>query len=70
MRWCKKDRSGECGSFLKRLIGRRDVKVQLSEGMLFIDEVMGVVTENGTDFAVFTHNDRVAVSSIEWVELS
>ena len=70
MRWCKKDKTGECKLTLRKLIGRANVKVQLSEGLMFIDEVMGVVTENGADFAVFSNRDRVPVASIELVELS
>jgi hypothetical protein len=70
MRFCKREKKGDCLAALKALVGTRGVRVELEHGLLFIDEVMAVVNENGDDYAVFGQNARVPISSIESVELA
>ncbi|WP_224369776.1 hypothetical protein [Hyalangium versicolor] len=52
------------------VVRSRPVAVQLRAGELFIDQMMDVVTEAGTDFAVFRSHDRVAVKEIAAVSRS
>ncbi|WP_224247787.1 hypothetical protein [Hyalangium gracile] len=52
------------------VLRRRPVAVQLREGETFIDQMMDVVTEAGTEFAVFRSHVRVPVSEIEAVSRS
>lgn len=40
------------------------VRVKLSEGESFVDEIVDVVTEGGKDIAVFREHDRIDVKSI------
>ena len=71
MRMCQKD-VGCPGLIqgLKNLLGRgrangRQVKVELRDGLSFIDEVVEVVSERGIDVAVFKDNSRVEVTRID-----
>ncbi len=69
MFWCRKDGKGECTSALKKLLGSGSkARVEMNDGLFFIDEVVGVVSEDGSEFAVFKERSRVAVSRIELVE--
>lgn len=52
------------------VIRRRPVAVQLRAGETFIDQMMDVVTEAGTNFAVFRSHDRVPVREIVAVSRS
>ncbi len=70
MRMCQKD-VGCPGLIqgLKNLLGRargqRQVRVELRDGLSFIDEVVEVVSERGVDVAVFKDNSRVEVTRID-----
>ena len=64
-RWCKKDASGSCFPLLKSLLGKRGVQVELSGGLSFIDEVISIEGNTGSEVAVFSSRRRVAVSDIE-----
>lgn len=67
MRWCRKDKQGDCLATLKALLGgTRRVQVELREGLMFIDEVIGV--EDGAGAAIFSQRGRVEVSAIEVVQ--
>lgn len=52
------------------VLRRRPVAVQLRAGETFIDQMMDVVTEAGTDFAVFRTHSRVPVREIVAVSRS
>jgi len=52
------------------VLRRRPVAVQLRAGETFIDQMMDVVTEAGTDFAVFRSHPRVPVREIAAVSRS
>ncbi|KFE71889.1 hypothetical protein [Hyalangium minutum] len=52
------------------VLRRRPVAVQLRAGELFIDQMMDVVTEAGTDFAIFRTHPRVPVREIAAVSRS
>ena len=67
-RWCRKDASGSCFPLLKSLL-TRGVQVELSDGMMFIDEVVSFEGNTGAEVAVFSSRRRVAVSDIETVQL-
>ena len=70
MRMCQKD-VGCPGLIqgLKNLLGRtrgqRQVRVELRDGLSFIDEVVEVVSERGVDVAVFKDNTRIEVTRID-----
>ena len=64
-RWCKQDASGSCFPLLKSLLGKSGVQVELSGGLSFIDEVIGIEGNPGSEVAVFSSRRRVAVSDIE-----
>ena len=71
MFWCRKDGKGECKLTLKNLLGSgKKARIEMNDGLLFIDEIIGLVTESGTDYAVFAQRERVALSSIELVEVA
>ena len=68
MFWCRKDANGECLGFLKRFVGGgRKVKVELRDGLMFIDEVMRIADAGGQAAAVFSSRS-VALADIERVE--
>jgi Rho-binding antiterminator len=52
------------------VLRRRPVAVQLRAGETFIDQMVDVVTEAGTDFAVFRSHARVPVREIAAVSRS
>jgi hypothetical protein len=52
------------------VLRRRPVAVQLRAGETFIDQMMDVVTEAGTDFAIFRTHPRVPVREIVAVSRS
>lgn len=52
------------------VLRRRPVAVQLRAGDTFIDQMMDVVTEAGTDFAIFRTHGRVPVREIVAVSRS
>jgi hypothetical protein len=52
------------------VLRRRPVAVQLRAGEMFIDQMMDVVTEAGTDFAIFRSHPRVPVREIAAVSRS
>lgn len=52
------------------VLRRRPVAVQLRAGETFIDQMMDVVTEAGTDFAIFRTHSRVPVREIAAVSRS
>jgi Rho-binding antiterminator len=70
MRMCQKD-VGCPGLIqgLKNLLGRgkgdRQVRVELRDGLSFIDEVVEVVSEQGVEVAVFKDNSRIEVTRID-----
>lgn len=66
MFWCRKDHGGDCLKTLKKLLGRGGVEVELTSGLLFIDEVVRVEGELAP-VAVFASERRVAISDIERV---
>ena len=76
MRMCQKD-VGCPGLIqgLKNLLGRgrgsagRQVRVELRDGLSFIDEVVEVVSERGVDVAVFKDNSRVEVTHIDAITI-
>lgn len=67
------DEVGQC-DFIdvleEAVLRRRPVAVQLRAGETFIDQMMDVVTEAGTNFAVFRSHARVPVREIEAVSRS
>jgi hypothetical protein len=67
-RWCRKDASGSCFPLLKSLLGKRGVQVELAGGLSFIDEVITLEGNTGSEVAVFSSRRRVAVRDIETVE--
>ena len=67
-RWCRKDASGSCFPLLKSLLGKSGVQVELSGGLSFIDEVIGIEGNTGAEVAVFSSRRRVAVRDIELVQ--
>ena len=67
-RWCKKDASGSCFPLLKSLLGKTGVQVEMSGGLSFIDEVVGIEGNTGAEVAVFSSRRRVAVRDIELVQ--
>lgn len=67
-RWCRKDASGTCFPLLKSLLGRSGVHVELAGGLSFIDEVIGLEGNTGSEVAVFSSKRRVAVRDIETVQ--
>lgn len=67
MFWCRKDHGGDCLKTLKNLLGRGGgVEVELTSGLLFIDEVVSVEGELAP-VAVFASQRRVAIADIERV---
>lgn len=66
----KQDDLGRC-DFLDVLeeaaVRRTPVAVRLRAGETFIDTVTDVLTESGTDFAVFEKHPRVRVGEVEAV---
>jgi Rho-binding antiterminator len=52
------------------VLRRRPVAVQLRAGETFIDQMTDVVTEAGTDFAIFRTHPRVPVREIAAVSRS
>jgi len=75
MRMCQKD-VGCPGLIqgLKNLLGRgksgRQVRVELRDGLSFIDEVVEVVSERGVEVAVFKDNSRIDITRIDAIELT
>jgi hypothetical protein len=70
MRWCRKDGRGSCLETLKKLVQRPTrVEVELRDGLLFIDEVIGVASRDGGQVAVFTGRGEVGVDAIEAVSV-
>ena len=67
-RWCRKDASGSCFPLLKSLLGKSGVQVEMSGGLSFIDEVIGIEGNTGAEVAVFSSRRRVAVRDIELVQ--
>jgi hypothetical protein len=67
-RWCRKDATGTCFPLLKSLLGKSGVQVELSGGMSFIDEVVSLEGNTGSEVAVFSSRRRVAVRDIETVQ--
>jgi hypothetical protein len=61
------DEVGQC-SFIdvleEAVLRKSPVAVVLRDGTTFIDRVTDVVTENGSDFAVFERHARIATSQI------
>ncbi len=69
MFFCRKDGKGECTLTLKKLLGSgRKARVELNDGLLFVDEVIGLVSDGGTEYAVFSQRARIPVASIELVD--
>ena len=66
-RWCKKDASGSCFPLLKSLLGKSGITVELSGGLQFIDEVVSIEGNTGSEVAVFSSRRRVSVRDIESV---
>jgi hypothetical protein len=65
-RICQDD-VGQCDfiDVLEEAVNRqRPVGVQLREGETFIDQMMDVITEAGTDFAVFRSHMKVPIREI------
>lgn len=75
MRMCQKD-VGCPGLIqgLKNLLGRgqrdRQVRVEMRDGLSFIDEVVEVVSEQGVEVAVFKDNSRIDVTLIDAITVT
>ena len=67
-RWCRKDPSQTCFPLLKALLGKSGVQVELAGGLSFIDEVVSLEGNTGSEVAVFSSKRRVAVRDIETVQ--
>lgn len=66
-RWCRKDANGGCFPLLRALLGKSGVQVEMSGGLSFIDEVVSLEGNSGSEVAVFSSKRRVAVRDIETV---
>lgn len=67
MFWCKKTDGHSCVSMLQKLTGTKNVRVELSDGLTFIDEVVRISGE-GAAAVVVLGTREISVSSISQLE--
>jgi hypothetical protein len=67
MFWCKKTDKSNCVGILKTLLGTKNVKVELSDGLTFIDEVVRIHGE-GVNAVVVLGSREISISSIAQLE--